>query len=97
MNLHHTVPSLLMNNFIHLGVTIDDDVSNNGKTNGNSSKSAVNKPSQQQQQQQHDNNIIGEDEQELPEDRFHQKDATSSYLISQREQAKKDKWDKHEK
>lgn len=63
--------------------------------NGNSSKSAVNKPSQQQQQ--HDNNIIGEDEQELPEDRFHQKDATSSYLISQREQAKKDKWDKHEK
>jgi hypothetical protein len=90
-----------MNNFIHLGVTIDDDdVNNNGKLNGNSSKSAVNKPSQQQQQQQqqqHDNNIIGEDEQELPEDRFHQKDATSSYLISQREQAKKDKWDKHEK
>ena len=85
-----------MNNFIHLGVTIDDDVNNSGKLNGNSSKSAVNKPSQQQQQQ-HDNNIIGEDEQELPEDRFHQKDATSSYLISQREQAKKDKWDKHEK
>lgn len=83
-----------MNNFIHLGVTIDDDVNNSGKMNDNSSKSDVNKPSQQQQ---HDNNIIGEDEQELPEDRFHQKDATSSYLISQREQAKKDKWDKHEK
>ena len=33
----------------------------------------------------------------LPEDRFHQKDAASSFLINQREQAKKDKWEKHEK
>jgi len=37
------------------------------------------------------------EEMELPEDRFHRKDAASSYLISQREQAKQDKWDKHEK
>ena len=34
---------------------------------------------------------------ELPEDRFHKKDASSSYLIQQREQAKKDKWDNFEK
>jgi hypothetical protein len=40
------------------------------------------------------NNI---DDWELPEDRFHKKDAGSSFLISQREQAKKDKWDKYEK
>lgn len=42
----------------------------------------------------------GADEEEdevLPEDRFHQKDASSAYLINQREQAKKDKWDKYEK
>lgn len=39
-----------------------------------------------------------EDEEEvLAEDRFHSKDASSSYLISQREQAKKDKWDKYNK
>lgn len=31
------------------------------------------------------------------EDSFHKKDAASSYLISQREQAIKDKWAKHEK
>jgi len=37
------------------------------------------------------------EEQELPEDRFHKKDASSAYLINQREQAKKDKWAKHEK
>lgn len=37
------------------------------------------------------------EEAELPEDRFHKKDASSAYLINQREQAKKDKWDKHEK
>jgi len=36
------------------------------------------------------------DGQELPEDRFHKKDASSAYLINQREQAKKDKWAKHE-
>eukprot|EP01032_Pedospumella_encystans_P019887 gene19887-22601_t len=36
------------------------------------------------------------DGQELPEDRFHKKDASSAYLINQREQAKKDKWTKHE-
>ena len=45
--------------------------------------------------------VIREDEveieEELPEDRFHKKDAGSSYLISQREQAVKDKWTKHEK
>lgn len=34
---------------------------------------------------------------ELPEDRFHKLDAHSSYLINQREQAIKDKWNKHEK
>lgn len=33
----------------------------------------------------------------FPEDRFHQKDASSTYLINQREQAKKDKWEKYEK
>lgn len=32
---------------------------------------------------------------ELAEDRFHKSDAGSSYIISQREQAVKDKWDKH--
>jgi hypothetical protein len=37
------------------------------------------------------------DDVELPEDRFHRKDAGSQYLIQQREQAVKDKWDKHEK
>ena len=36
-------------------------------------------------------------QEELPEDRFHKKDAASSYLINQREQAVKDKWTKHEK
>lgn len=40
---------------------------------------------------------LDEEEEELPEDRFHKKDAASSYLISQREQAVKDKWAKHEK
>jgi hypothetical protein len=37
------------------------------------------------------------DDFELPEDRFHRKDAGSSFLINQREQSKKDKWDRHEK
>jgi hypothetical protein len=32
-----------------------------------------------------------------PEDSFHQKDASSTYLISQREERIKDKWAKHEK
>lgn len=40
---------------------------------------------------------LHEEEEELPEDRFHKKDAASSYLINQREQAVKDKWAKHEK
>lgn len=34
---------------------------------------------------------------ELPEDAFHKKDAMSSYIIGQREEAVKDKWAKHEK
>ena len=34
---------------------------------------------------------------ELPEDRFHKKDASSQFLINQREQSAKDKWSKHEK
>lgn len=34
---------------------------------------------------------------EFPEDSFHRKDASSSYLINQREQGVKDKWAKHEK
>lgn len=38
-----------------------------------------------------------EEESELPEDRFHKKDASSTYLINQREQAKRDKWAKYEK
>ena len=38
-----------------------------------------------------------EDDIELPEDKFHRADASSSYYISQREQAVKDKWDKAEK
>lgn len=38
-----------------------------------------------------------EDEQEFPEDRFHKKDAASNYMIQQREQARRDKWAKHEK
>ena len=38
-----------------------------------------------------------QEEVELPEDRFHRKDASSSYLIQQREQAKKDKWTNFEK
>ncbi|KAJ1409251.1 pre-RNA processing PIH1/Nop17-domain-containing protein [Ochromonadaceae sp. CCMP2298] len=37
------------------------------------------------------------EEMELPEDRFHSKDAASTHLINQREQARKDKWDKHDK
>ena len=37
------------------------------------------------------------DEMELPEDRFHRKDASSSYLIQQRDKAKQDKWANHEK
>jgi hypothetical protein len=40
---------------------------------------------------------VPEEETEFAEDRFHRKDASSSYLINQREQARKDKWDKHEK
>lgn len=36
-------------------------------------------------------------EEVLPEDRFHQKDASSTFLINQRDQARKDKWAKHEK
>ena len=39
----------------------------------------------------------GMDDEEFPEDSFHRKDASSSYLISQREQGVKDKWAKHEK
>ena len=38
-----------------------------------------------------------EDNDYYPEDSFHQKDASSSYLISQREERIKDKWAKHEK
>ena len=38
-----------------------------------------------------------EDNDYYPEDLFHQKDASSSYLISQREERIKDKWAKHEK
>eukprot|EP01040_Poterioochromonas_malhamensis_P007437 gene7437-8020_t len=37
------------------------------------------------------------DDFELPEDKFHKKDAGSSFIIQQREQAKQDKWDKYEK
>ena len=33
---------------------------------------------------------------DLPEDRFHKKDAQSSFIINQREQAVKDKWKKYE-
>ena len=36
-----------------------------------------------------------DDDEQLPEDRFHKTDASSQYLINQREQAVKDKWDKH--
>jgi len=85
----------------YTGVTIDDDRSdttsssnskNKPKANNSSNKSVFNKPVVV-------NKPLHQDieEQELPEDRFHQKDATSSYLINQRDQAKKDKWDKHEK
>jgi len=38
-----------------------------------------------------------EDDFDLPEDRFHRKDAQSSHLISQREASVKEKWAKHEK
>jgi hypothetical protein len=37
------------------------------------------------------------EEQELPEDRFHRKDAGSQFILQQREQTKKDKWEKYEK
>ena len=37
------------------------------------------------------------DDVELPEDRFHRKDAASQFIIQQREQAVKEKWDKHAK
>lgn len=37
------------------------------------------------------------DDMDLPEHRFHRKDAASQYIIQQREQATKDKWAKHEK
>lgn len=36
------------------------------------------------------------DADDFPEDRFHRNDASSQFLINQREQAKKDKWAKHE-
>lgn len=38
-----------------------------------------------------------DDQQEFPEDRFHQKDAASQFIIQQREHAVKDKWEKHNK
>ena len=41
--------------------------------------------------------LEGQGEGLLPEERFHKKDAHSSFLINQREQAVKDKWDKHAK
>jgi hypothetical protein len=37
------------------------------------------------------------EELELPEDRFHRKDAGSQFILQQREQTKKDKWEKFEK
>ena len=40
---------------------------------------------------------VDEEEVELPEDKFHKADASSSYYINQREQAVKDKWDKADK
>lgn len=44
------------------------------------------------------NGILHADEDmDLPEDRFHQHDATSSYYISQREEGIKDKWAKADK
>ena len=39
----------------------------------------------------------GEDDDELPEDRFHRADASSTFMINQREQAVKDKHEKYEK
>jgi hypothetical protein len=36
------------------------------------------------------------EEMDLPEDRFHKKDAGSQFILSQREQTKKEKWDRHE-
>lgn len=48
-------------------------------------------PLKTQQMKERDNNM------EFAEDIFHKKDATSSYIIQQREQAIKDKWAKHEK
>lgn len=33
----------------------------------------------------------------LPEDKFHKKDISSQHIIAQREQARKDKWEKYEK
>ena len=41
--------------------------------------------------------LHAEEDVELPEDRFHRADASSSYYIQQREQAVKDKWDKADK
>jgi hypothetical protein len=43
------------------------------------------------------NNNNNEDDTELPEDRFHRKDASSQFIINQREQAIKDKQEKYEK
>lgn len=43
------------------------------------------------------NNSRNPDDWILPEDKFHKKDISSQHIIAQREQAKKDKWEKHEK
>lgn len=44
-----------------------------------------------------DNAIQREEEEELPEDRFHRKDASSAYILEQRAKALQDKADKYER
>jgi hypothetical protein len=46
---------------------------------------------------QEDSNTSNNDNEELPEDSFHRKDASSSYIIQQRQQGIKDKADKYER
>jgi len=43
------------------------------------------------------NVAVAADDGDLPEDRFHKKDASSQYYVNLREQGVQDKWDKHRK
>lgn len=74
----------------YTGVPMDEDNDNDKIHDNINDNSNDNKYGYRNEKEKEDNDYY-------PEDLFHQRDASSSYLLSQREERIKDKWAKHEK